>query len=122
MCVFLLTSVAFSGGRRPFVPLSLSLSLSLAFSSGITGRNAGERMRQLDSLYSASLRILPPVGRPLTAEIASGKDGPMTIELVAKNETVARLSRYVAAKLRRPKIPCVCFRLRRRPRLRISRP
>eukprot|EP00439_Symbiodinium_sp_Y106_P038848 s5845_g4.t1 len=34
------------------------------------------------------LRILPPVGAPLTAEIAS-KDGPVTLELLTKNETAS---------------------------------
>ena len=51
------------------------------------------RVGALSSLSSESplsLRILPPVGAPLTAEIAS-KDGPVTLELLTKNETAARM-------------------------------
>ncbi|CAE7257123.1 unnamed protein product, partial [Symbiodinium necroappetens] len=72
-----------------FRALSDESSGSLLPVEGVAGTEEIQRYKEVLLQKLKDIRILPPVGRPLTAEIASGKDGPMTIELVAKNETAS---------------------------------
>ncbi|CAE7448748.1 unnamed protein product [Symbiodinium sp. CCMP2456] len=56
---------------------------------GMAGTEEFQRYKKVLLQKLNDIRILPPVGTPLTAEIATSKDGPMTIELVTKNETAS---------------------------------